>query len=229
MSSSRTTTKTTNTVGSIPITGGTDPRPLAPTRPSTLNASDKEWELEKQLERNQERLQKLKEKRKAEEAAKKKAEEAARWAAEEEKKKREAAAQAVQARKLEEEAVEKRRKKEGGSNLTGEPLVVLESQMAQLLADNRQLQEGQVRANTYDQHIIKKLDWLMRDAARRRELSPEAPVAGPSELPKKRRRVIVSEEEQEKERDRGGEEGEEEEGEPVPKKVQSVKGKEREE
>ncbi|KAJ3850136.1 hypothetical protein EV368DRAFT_66846 [Lentinula lateritia] len=34
-------------------------------------------------------------------------------------------------------------KREGGSNPTGERLAVLESQMAQLLADNRQLREGQ--------------------------------------------------------------------------------------
>ncbi|KAJ3858477.1 hypothetical protein EV359DRAFT_87687 [Lentinula novae-zelandiae] len=38
---------------------------------------------------------------------------------------------------------------EGGSNPTGERLAVLESQVAQLLADNRQLRDGQVKANTY--------------------------------------------------------------------------------
>ncbi|KAJ3859496.1 hypothetical protein EV359DRAFT_68103, partial [Lentinula novae-zelandiae] len=90
-------------------------------------------------------------------------------------------------------------------------IILLESQMAQLLANNWQLREGQVRANTYNRHIIKKLDWLMRDAVRRRELSPEAPTAGPSELPKKRRRVIDSGEEQEKERDQDEEVEEEEE------------------
>ncbi|KAJ3847166.1 hypothetical protein EV368DRAFT_88050 [Lentinula lateritia] len=82
--------------------------------------------------------------------------------------------------------------------------------MAQLLADNRLLREGQVRANTYNRHIIKKLEWLMRDAARRREESPEELIAGPSVLPKKRRRVVDSEEEQEKEQDQE-EVGEEEE------------------
>ncbi|KAJ3803529.1 hypothetical protein F5876DRAFT_85109 [Lentinula aff. lateritia] len=40
-------------------------------------------------------------------------------------------------------------KREGGSNPTGERLAVLESQVAQLLADNRQLRDGQVKANTY--------------------------------------------------------------------------------
>ncbi|KAJ3858198.1 hypothetical protein EV359DRAFT_88102 [Lentinula novae-zelandiae] len=87
MSTSRTTT-----VGSIPITGGTSNQPSAPTCPTTPSASDEERELERQLKCNQERLQALKEKRKAEEAAKKQAEEeAARRAAEEEKKQQEAA------------------------------------------------------------------------------------------------------------------------------------------
>ncbi|KAJ3845701.1 hypothetical protein EV368DRAFT_90246 [Lentinula lateritia] len=127
-------------------------------------------------------------------------------------------------------------KKEAASNLTGKRLAVLESQMAQLLADNRLFREGQVRSNTYDCHIIKKLEWLMRDAARRREETPLEPIAGPSVLPKKRRRVVDSEEEQEKEGEDKDGEGEEEvevvedEGEePVPKKARSEKGKEREE
>lgn len=119
-------------------------------------------------------------------------------------------------------------KKEVVSNPTGERLAVLESQVAQLLADNRVLREGQVRSNTYDRHIIKKLDWLMRDAARRREESPEEPTAGPSVLPKKRRRVMDSEEEQEKEREKEdggrGEEGMEEE-EPAPTEARTDKGK----
>ncbi|KAJ3846207.1 hypothetical protein EV368DRAFT_89404 [Lentinula lateritia] len=89
MSTSRTTMQTTPNIGSIPVTAGHGNQPPAPTRPTTPSASDEERELEEQLERNRERLQKLKEKRKAEEAAKKKAEEeAARQAAEEKKKKR---------------------------------------------------------------------------------------------------------------------------------------------
>ncbi|KAJ3806945.1 hypothetical protein F5876DRAFT_68516 [Lentinula aff. lateritia] len=68
-------------------------------------------ELENQMERNWERLQRLKEKRKAEEEAKQKAEEeAARWAAEEEKQREEAAARAAFARRRDEEAAEKRRR-----------------------------------------------------------------------------------------------------------------------
>ncbi|KAJ3859624.1 hypothetical protein EV359DRAFT_86192 [Lentinula novae-zelandiae] len=120
-------------------------------------------------------------------------------------------------------------KKEVVSNPTGKRLAVLESQMAQMLADNRVLREGQVRANTNDCHILKKLDWLMRDAARRREESPEEPIAGPSVLPKKRRRVVDSEEEREEEREQEGVEEEEEEDKPAPKKARSEKGKEREE
>ncbi|KAJ3803596.1 hypothetical protein F5876DRAFT_84931 [Lentinula aff. lateritia] len=127
-------------------------------------------------------------------------------------------------------------KKEVSSHPTGERLAVLESQVAQLLADNRVLREGQIKSNTYDRHIIKKLEWLMRDAARRRDSPPSMPEPGPSRLPKKRRRVLDSEEEEEdkrvgEEEDGEGEEGiEEEEGlEPAPKKARSEKGKEREE
>ncbi|KAJ3911310.1 hypothetical protein F5877DRAFT_86161 [Lentinula edodes] len=126
-------------------------------------------------------------------------------------------------------------KKEVPSHPTGERLAVLESQVAQLLADNRVLREGQIKSNTYDRHIIKKLEWLMRDAARRRDSPPEMPEPGPSRLPKKRRRVVDSEEEEEdrivgEEDGEGEQEVEEEEGmEPAPKKARSEKGKEREE
>ncbi|GAW02266.1 hypothetical protein LENED_003911 [Lentinula edodes] len=106
-------------------------------------------------------------------------------------------------------------KREGGSNPTGERLAVLESQVAQLLADNRQLRDGQVKANTYHRHFNRKLDWLITDAARRRRTPPELPEAGPSELSKKRRRVMDSDEEEERGRELEMEEdgeGEEEEG-----------------
>ncbi|KAJ3897043.1 hypothetical protein F5879DRAFT_996724, partial [Lentinula edodes] len=129
-------------------------------------------------------------------------------------------------------------KREGGSNPTGERLAVLESQVAQLLADNRQLRDGQVKANTYHRHMNRKLDWLVTDAARRRRTPPEMPQAGPSELPKKRRRVMDSDEEEDREREKEVEEqGMEEDGEgdeeemveeePAPAKAQSEKGKER--
>ncbi|KAJ3846598.1 hypothetical protein EV368DRAFT_88769 [Lentinula lateritia] len=117
-------------------------------------------------------------------------------------------------------------------------LAVLESQMAQLLADNRQLREGQAKANNYHRHFNRKLDWLMMDTARRRSSPPEMPEPGPSRLPKKRRRIVDSKEEEEERRvgeDKDGEgdkevEVEEEEGdEPTPKKARSEKGKEREE
>ncbi|KAJ3897431.1 hypothetical protein F5879DRAFT_983005, partial [Lentinula edodes] len=90
-------------------------------------------------------------------------------------------------------------KREGGSNPTGERLAVLESQVAQLLADNRQLRDGQVKANTYHRHFNRKLDWLITDAARRRRTPPELPEAGPSGLSRKRRRVMDSDEEEEQE------------------------------
>ncbi|KAJ3897516.1 hypothetical protein F5879DRAFT_995915 [Lentinula edodes] len=90
-------------------------------------------------------------------------------------------------------------KREGGSNPTGKHLAVLESQVAQLLADNRQLCDGQVKANTYHRHFNHKLDWLIMDAARRRKSPPEMPEAGPSGVSKKRRRVVDSDEEEERE------------------------------
>ncbi|KAJ3870724.1 hypothetical protein F5051DRAFT_447244 [Lentinula edodes] len=124
-------------------------------------------------------------------------------------------------------------KREGGSNPTSERLAVLESQVAQLLADNRQLRDGQVKANTYHRHMNWKLDWLVTDAARRRRTHPELPQAGPSELPKKRRRVMDSNKEEDHEREKEVEEqgmeedGEGDEEELAPAKAQSEKGKER--
>ncbi|KAJ3911988.1 hypothetical protein F5877DRAFT_85305 [Lentinula edodes] len=118
-------------------------------------------------------------------------------------------------------------KREGGSNPTSECLAVLESQVAQLLADNRQLRDGQVKANTYHRHINRKLDWLLTDAVRRRRTPPELPEAGPSGLLKKQRRVMDSDKKKDCEREKEVEEqGMEEDGEgdeePAP-----AKGKER--
>ncbi|KAJ3804508.1 hypothetical protein F5876DRAFT_83039 [Lentinula aff. lateritia] len=87
-------------------------------------------------------------------------------------------------------------KQEGGPNPTGEWIAILESQMAQLLADNWQLRDGQIRTNIYQRHLLKKIDWLNMDAARGRKLPPVVLVTGPSELPKKRRRVADSDEEE---------------------------------
>ncbi|KAJ3858277.1 hypothetical protein EV359DRAFT_87977 [Lentinula novae-zelandiae] len=103
MSSSHTTTRTTTTIGSIPVTGRHPTPPSAPTRPSTPDPSDKERELELQLERTREKNRKRKEE-------KKKAEEEAKRKAEEERQRQEAAVRAANARKLEEEAAEKRRR-----------------------------------------------------------------------------------------------------------------------
>ncbi|KAJ3898042.1 hypothetical protein F5879DRAFT_927366 [Lentinula edodes] len=63
-------------------------------------------------------------------------------------------------------------KQEEGANPTGERLAVLESQVAQLLADNWYLREGQMKANMYHRHFNQKLDWLIMDATRRRSLLP---------------------------------------------------------
>ncbi|KAJ3925432.1 MAG: hypothetical protein NXY57DRAFT_967852 [Lentinula lateritia] len=136
-------------------------------------------------------------------------------------------------------------KREGGGNPYGERLAVLESQVAQLLADNRQLRDGQVKANTYHCHMNRKLDWLVTDASRRRRTPPELPEAGPLGLSKKWRRLVDSNEEEEQgrveekigeeedgegEREEEMEESKEEErNEPAPKRARSEKGKEREE
>ncbi|KAJ3924749.1 MAG: hypothetical protein NXY57DRAFT_1033561 [Lentinula lateritia] len=123
-------------------------------------------------------------------------------------------------------------KREGGSNPTGERLAVLESQVAQLLADNRQLRDGQVKANTYHRHFNRKLDWLITDAARRRRTPPELPEASLSGLSRKRRRVMDSDEEEEQEREmemeedgEGGEMEVEGEKDTAPTAAQSDKGK----
>ncbi|KAJ3924693.1 MAG: hypothetical protein NXY57DRAFT_979677 [Lentinula lateritia] len=60
-------------------------------------------------------------------------------------------------------------KREGGGQPIGERLAILESQMAQLLADNRQLREGQLKDNNYNRHFNRKLDWLMMDTVRRKK------------------------------------------------------------
>ncbi|KAJ3858470.1 hypothetical protein EV359DRAFT_87704 [Lentinula novae-zelandiae] len=99
--------------------------------------------------------------------------------------------------------------------------------MAQLLADNWQLREGQVKANNYHRHFNHKLDWLMMETARRRNLPPEMPEPGLLNLPKKRKRVVDSEEEEKEKRVEEGEEEVDEES--APKKAQSEKRKEREE
>ncbi|KAJ3858631.1 hypothetical protein EV359DRAFT_87435 [Lentinula novae-zelandiae] len=126
-------------------------------------------------------------------------------------------------------------KKEVSANPTGEHLAVLESQVAQLLADNRQLRDGQVKANTYHRHFNRKLDWLITDAARRRKSPPEMTEAGPSGVLRKRRRVVDSDEEEERGIEEDGEGEVEEEGKGMEaeeegegKSPASEKGKERE-
>ncbi|GAW08808.1 hypothetical protein LENED_010898 [Lentinula edodes] len=315
MSTSRTTTTTSTTIGSIPVTGRQPTPPAAPTRPSTPDPSDEERELELQLERTREKNRRRKEE-------KKKAEEEARRKAEEEKKRQEAAARAADARRIEEEAAEKRRKiaaaaaarnrrgpspgeastsarrveveiprvvkkgkapqrnevsgrdpddgddgenddeddeerapcercftkkipcleqvgkrstvickachdakvkcsysgrpvqvkREGGPG--GERMAVMESQLAQLMADNRALREATSRSHQYLRQLLRRQD---EDHARliaidTRDAMRGAAVPGPSrsvsERPRnlKRRRIVENSEEEEEEEDKGGEE-----------------------
>ncbi|KAJ3867552.1 hypothetical protein EV359DRAFT_78513 [Lentinula novae-zelandiae] len=266
MSSSRTTTQITTTVGSIPITGGTSNPPLGPTHPSMPDPFDEERELELQLECTQE-------KKKAEEEAKRRVEEeVARRAAEEEKEKQEAAARAASTKKKEEEescsgggvqlprAFLQRGKASGGDpddgndsgdnddddkeerapcercqikkipcleqvrregGPSGEQLAVMESQMAQLLADNRALREATSRSHQYLRQLLRRQDEdharLIAIEARSAMLGPAIP--GPSrsvsERPKhlKRRRIIEhGNEEEEEENENEEEQGKEEEG-----------------
>ncbi|KAJ3897518.1 hypothetical protein F5879DRAFT_995912 [Lentinula edodes] len=289
MLTSRTTTTTSTTVGSISVTGRHPTPPLAPTRPLTPDPSDEERQLELQLEhgrQRQEAAERAANARKLEEEAAEKRRRMAAAAAARNHWGPSPGAASTSARRVEVEVprvVKKGKgkqrmevssgdpddggdgeddddeddeertpcercqqkkipcleqpvqmKREGGGQLIGERLAVLESQMAQLLADNRQLREAQLKDNNYNRHINRKLDWLMMDAARRRNSPPEMPEPGPSRLPTKRRRVVDSEEEEEDRRvgedEEGEEEVEEEEGgEPAPKRARSEKGKEREE
>ncbi|KAJ3884986.1 hypothetical protein GG344DRAFT_83263 [Lentinula edodes] len=356
MSTSRTTTsRTSNTVGSIPVTGRQPTTPAAPSRPSMPSPSDEERELELQLERTREKNRRRKEE-------KKKAEEEARQKAEEEKQRQEAAERAATARRLEEEAAEKRRRtaaaaaarnrrgpspgeattstrrveveiprvakkgkvpqrseasggdpddgddgenddeddeerapcercyskkipcleqvgkrstvickpchdakvkcsysgrpaqarREGGPS--GERMAVMESQLAQLLADNRSLREATTRSHQYLRQLLRRQD---EDHARliamdTRDTMRGAAVPGPSrsvsERPRnlKRRRIMEnSEEEEEGEKEEGKiveeekdgegeeemEEGEKEGEAPAPEKAKTAasdKGKEKE-
>ncbi|KAJ3859063.1 hypothetical protein EV359DRAFT_86855 [Lentinula novae-zelandiae] len=116
-------------------------------------------------------------------------------------------------------------RREGG--LSRERMAVMESQMAQLLADNQALRESASRSHQYLRQLLRPQD------------EDHGPLRSVSEKPRtlKRRRIIEnSKAEQEEEREikekevqEGEEEGEEEEEEePVPKKAWSEKGKERE-
>ncbi|KAJ3858947.1 hypothetical protein EV359DRAFT_86997 [Lentinula novae-zelandiae] len=278
MSSSRTTTRTSTTVGSIPVTGIQPTPPAAPTCPSTPDPSDEERELELQLERTQEKNRRRKEE-------KKKAEEEAKRKVEEEKERQEAAARAANTRRLEEEAAEKRRwiaaaaaaaqshrgpspgeattsarrveveiprvikkgktpqrneasggdpddgddgenndkddeeharckrcfnkkipcleqvRREGGPS--GERMAVMESQMAQLLADNRALREATSRSHQYLRQLLRRQD---EDHARLIAIETRSAMTGPatpgpsrsvSDRPRnlKRRRVTENSEE----------------------------------
>ncbi|KAJ3858929.1 hypothetical protein EV359DRAFT_87022 [Lentinula novae-zelandiae] len=83
-------------------------------------------------------------------------------------------------------------------------IAVWESQMAQLLADNRQLRDGQIRTNTFQRHLLKKINWLIMDAARRGKLPVLQNCQGKGEgwwivTKKKLREKEIREKEKEKE------------------------------
>ncbi|KAF8827428.1 hypothetical protein HHX47_DHR4000219 [Lentinula edodes] len=140
-------------------------------------------------------------------------------------------------------------RREGGPS--GERMAVMESQMAQLLADNRSLREATSRSHQYLRQLLRRQD---EDHARliaidTRDAMRESAIPGPSrsvseQLRSLKRRRIMENSEEEEEEDKGGEEvvegekdgegeeEEEEEGEaPAPKKAKtaaSEKGKEKE-
>ncbi|KAJ3858822.1 hypothetical protein EV359DRAFT_87157 [Lentinula novae-zelandiae] len=109
---------------------------------------------------------------------------------------------------------------------------IWESQVAQLLADNRQLRDGPVKAHTCHRHFNQKLDWLITDAARRGRSPPGIPEAGPLRVSRKKRKVVDSDEEEEQKIEEDREREVEEDGrgmeeEPAPMGAHSEKGKER--
>ncbi|KAJ3804247.1 hypothetical protein F5876DRAFT_83484 [Lentinula aff. lateritia] len=281
MSTSQTTTANSTAVGSIPITGGTNNQPPAPTRPTTPSASDEERELEMEMEHNRERMRALRERRKAKEEAKKRAEEeAARWAAEEEQQRQEAAARAVSARRKEEEAAEKRRRivvavaarscqgpapGEASTSRrqmegTGKPSTEAgDPDDGDNRSDGEDDDEDDEERPPCERCRMKKIPCLQQEGKRstlickpchdskdrgigepngsiagrqsttprrKGKSPPPAPIAGPSELPKKRRRVVDSDKEEVEEEGDKGEEGEEE-GELALKKARSEKEKDR--
>ncbi|GAW08764.1 hypothetical protein LENED_010847 [Lentinula edodes] len=145
-------------------------------------------------------------------------------------------------------------KKEGGAGLSGERLAVLESQMAQVLADNRALRESASRSHQYLRQLLRRQDEdhsrLIAIDIRLGPLGAISAAPGPSRVVVERlrslkRRRIVENSDEEEEEEKGKEletekeveedgKGEvEEEGggmvekETAPIAAQSEKGKER--
>ncbi|GAW10456.1 hypothetical protein LENED_012720 [Lentinula edodes] len=114
-------------------------------------------------------------------------------------------------------------KREGGASPSGERLAVLESQMAQVLADNRALREANSKSHQYLRQLLRRQEddharLISMDTRMTMMGMGEGPAtAGPSRRsterrrPLKRRRVVEeSEEEGEEDEDRGVEEKEKE-------------------
>ncbi|KAJ3803914.1 hypothetical protein F5876DRAFT_84135, partial [Lentinula aff. lateritia] len=133
------------------------------------------------------------------------------------------------------------KQREGGS---GERLAVMESQLAQGLADVRTLREATTRTNQYLWQILRRQDEVnSRLIAIETRLSmaglatpgPSRTVSVKPRVLKRRRVEEETEEEQEEEeeekeeKEKEGGEDKEEGDEPAPKKARSEKGKEREE
>ncbi|KAJ3897839.1 hypothetical protein F5879DRAFT_995483 [Lentinula edodes] len=128
-------------------------------------------------------------------------------------------------------------KREGGPS--GERMAVMESQLAQLLADNRSLREATPRSHQYLRQRLRRQD---EDHARliaidtrdaMREPATRGPSRSVSDRPRslKRRRIVENSEGEEEEEREGEKDGEGEEEAPAPKKAKtaaSEKGKEKE-
>ncbi|KAJ3870408.1 hypothetical protein F5051DRAFT_447777, partial [Lentinula edodes] len=143
-------------------------------------------------------------------------------------------------------------KKDGGAGPSGERLAVLESQMAQLLADNRALREANSKTQQYLRQLLRRQEddhthLISMDTRMSLMGMGEGPAAaGPSRRtterrrPLKRRRVVeeseegreeeeeVEEREKETEKDGEGEEEEIVEEEMAPTEARADKGKEKE-
>ncbi|KAJ3846110.1 hypothetical protein EV368DRAFT_89548 [Lentinula lateritia] len=121
-------------------------------------------------------------------------------------------------------------------------MAVMESQMAQGLADLRALRETHSRSQQYLRQLLRRQDEdharLIAIETRLAMIGPAAPATlrAVSERPRnlKRRRIVEESEEEVQEQEeeevgKGDEEEEKQEGEPAPKKARLEKGKEREE
>ncbi|KAJ3884049.1 hypothetical protein GG344DRAFT_84658 [Lentinula edodes] len=101
-------------------------------------------------------------------------------------------------------------KKEGGAGPSGERLAVLESQMAQLLADNRALWEANSKTQQYLRQLLRRQEddhtrlISMDTRMSLMGMGEGLAVAGPSRRTTERRRRIVEESDEEREEEEEG-------------------------